>query len=280
MDHPLIGVCGWSIDRNNVLAGIDYAAGTLGVSLVQIGFFSEKALHEADASRITSAAAAAGVGVVAPFLAFEGEDYSSIAAVAASGGLMGDATLDHRLALLDEIAELAVGLRMPAVVIHAGTVPPAADAAMYGKFRDRVRDAADRVGRRGLRLWLEAGRESADALCGLIDATGADNLGVNYDAGNFVVYGSDDPSKAVSRLRGRIDNVHLKDAMASADPGRAFGSPALLGSGDAQIARVVNKLRTTGYTGPLLIEADTRKFGLESLGSAVEYLNTLIQNNY
>ncbi len=276
MAHPLIGVCGWSIDRGDCLAGIEYAAQTLGVSLVQIGFFSDQALHDADPTQILAAAERYGVRLVSPFLAFEGEDYSSIAAVAASGGLMGDATCAHRMKLLAESAGLAAGLRQPAVVIHAGTVPPDPASPAYAKFRDRVREAADTVGQRGLRLLLETGRESADALLTLIDATGAVNIGVNYDAGNFVVYGSDDPARAVARLKGRIDNVHLKDGLASAEPGRAFGSPAQLGGGDAQIARVVNKLRTTGYTGPMLIELDTRRFGLESLASAVAYLETMI----
>lgn len=271
-----LGVCGWSIDRYDAVAGIEYASAALGLRIVQIGFFSERALLEADAARIAKTAENSGVRLIVPFLAFEGEDYSSIAAVAESGGLAGDAMYPRRLELIGKVAVLAAALQCNAIVIHAGSVPADRAAPRYAKLVQRTREAADVAGRHRLRLLLETGRESAETLCGFLDAVGVENLGVNYDCGNFVVYGSDDPAKAVSRLKGRIDSVHLKDARASANPGVAFGQPATLGGGDAQVARVVNKLRTVGYAGPMLIEADTRVFGIETLTHAVAYMRTLM----
>jgi sugar phosphate isomerase/epimerase len=57
---------------------------------------------------------------------------------------------------------------------------------------------------------------------------------------------------------------------------RHDGRPASLGAGDMQIARVISKLRATGYRGPLLIECDTSKTGLDAIRNAADYLRTLV----
>ena len=70
--------------------------------------------------------------------------------------------------------------------------------------------------------------------------------------------------------------VHVKDAVRSSRPGVDYGRPAPLGAGDVQIARVVSKLRATGYGGPLLIECDTRETGPDAIRNAAEYLRSLL----
>ena len=284
-----IGVCGWCIDRHDPCRSIEVAGRDLGMRFAQVGFFTEQAVRDADAAAILEAARAAEVALVGVFVAFDGEDYASIARIAATGGFMPDDSYPSRLAITRAVTDLAAAMRCPSLSVHAGTIPTDVTSRAYTTLLDRVREVADYAAGRGLRLLLETGREPADVLLRFIDAADRSNIGVNFDPGNFIVYGADEPAAAVTKLKGRIELVHLKDAVRSTRPGVEYGRPASLGTGDVQIARVVSKLRATGYRGPLLIECDTRDIStnalerwgerfskLDAIRNAVAYLRTLV----
>jgi len=284
-----IGVCGWCLDRHDVRRSIEVAGRDLGLRYAQVGFFTEQAVRNADAAAIVEAARTADVTLVGAFVAFEGEDNASIARIAATGGFMPDNLYASRLAIARSIADLAAVLQCPSLTVHAGTVPTDVTSPAYTKLLDRVREVADYTAERGLRLLLETGRESAGALLRFIDAVDRINVGVNFDPGNFIFYGADEPVAAVTKLKGRIDLVHLKDAIRSPRPGMDYGRPSSLGAGDVQIARVISKLRATGYRGPLLIECDARNIStnalerwgerfskLDAIRIAADYLRTLL----
>jgi len=271
-----IGVCGWCLDRYDVRRSIEVAGRDLGLRFTQVGFFTERAVRSADAAAIVEAARSADVTLVGAFVAFEGEDYSSITRIAETGGFTPDEVYASRLAVTRSVADLAAVTGCPSVSVHAGTVPPEIISPLYTKLVGRVREVADYTAERGLQVLLETGRESADALLRFIDAVGANNVGVNFDPGNFIIYGTDEPAAAVAKLKNRIALVHLKDAVRSVRPGVDYGRPAPLGAGSVQIARVVSKLRATGYRGPLLIECDARETGLDAIRNAADYLRTLV----
>jgi L-ribulose-5-phosphate 3-epimerase len=276
MEASKIGVCTWSIARHDVVRGIEYAASKLTLRVAQVGFFTEQSVRTADPIVIARASRRLGVEIISPFVAFEREDYASIERIAATGGYGFDEEYALRLELTRQAARLASALECASISAHAGTVPEDPAEAMYGKLVERVREVADLLREHDLRLLIETGREPARVLARFIDAVGRDNVGVNFDPGNFVIYGTDDPAQAVFPLKDRIDNVHMKDAAASADPGVSYGGPAALGAGDARIPRVLKDLRAAGYSGPLIIEADTRRLGMEALQNAVDYLRATL----
>jgi sugar phosphate isomerase/epimerase len=275
--NPLeIGVCGWSIDRHDAVQGIQYAAKELKLSLVQIGFFTERAVKEAAPEMILRAAQEAGVEIVSPFLAFEKEDYSTIQRIAETGGYGFDEQYEARLALTGDVARIAEAMGCDSISVHAGTIPADRAQAMYGRLLGRVREVADMLADHKLALLIETGREPADVLARFIEEVDRTNVGVSFDAGNFVIYGTDDPAKSVAKLQRFVRNVHMKDAGASSQPGVAYGGPASLGAGDAQIPRVLNKLRATGYAGPVMVEANTRALGMEALKRGIDYLRSML----
>jgi len=274
-----IGVCGWCIDRHDPRGSIEVAGRDLGLRVVQIGFFTQDSVRDANAAAIVEAARAADATLAGAFVAFEGEDYSSITRIAETGGFMPDEAYAPRSAVTRSVANLAAAAGCPSLSVHAGTIPTDASSANYAKLLVRLREVADIASQRGLRLLLETGRESADALLRFIDMADWSNVGVSFDPGNFIIYGTDDPVAAVTKLRDRIELVHIKDAVRSSRPGVDYGRPAPVGAGDVQVARVVSKLRATGYRGPLLIECDTREAGLDAIRNAADYLRTLFSRH-
>ena len=278
MKATKIGVCTWSISRHDVVSGIEYAASKLALRIAQVGFFTERSVRTADPTAIARAARLADVEIISPFVAFDREDYASIGRIAVTGGYGFDEEYALRLELTREAAQLAAALQCESISVHAGTVPDDPAEAMHGKLVERVREVADLLHEHDLRLLIETGREPARVLARFIDAVERDNVGVNFDPGNFVIYGTDDPAQAVRTLKDRIHNVHMKDAAASPNPGVSYGGPAALGAGDARIPRVLENLRATGYAGPLIIETDTRRLGMEALQNAVGYLRSTLHH--
>ncbi|MCH7594949.1 MAG: sugar phosphate isomerase/epimerase [Planctomycetes bacterium] len=271
-----IGVCGWCLDRFDAVRSIELAGKELDVPLIQLGFFNREVIAQADGKRLAAAAEACGVHIVGVFVAFEGEDYSSIAAIAQTGGFMPDEPYETRLAATCKVGELAVSLGCGAVALHAGTVSTDVKSRGYATLLARVGETADRLMKLGARLLLETGRESAETLTNFIDALDRSNVGVNFDAANFVIYGTDEPLSALLRLRKRIECVHLKDAVRSHDPGVEFGQSTSPGLGDTGVARLVSKLRAQRFTGPLLVESSGSNSGIDAVRESLAYLRTLL----
>ena len=88
----------------------------------------------------------------------------------------------------------------------------------------------------------------------------------------MILYGVGEPIEAVQLLRDKIVHVHMKDATWSSTPGDDWGEEVVLGTGEADIPRIVSKLRSNGYAGPLVIE---REAGDNRIGDIKEAINLL-----
>jgi len=286
-----IGVCSWSIDRHDPRRAMQVAANDLDLRVVQLGFFAREVVDSADPIALSRTAAEVGVTICGIFVAFEGEDYSSIESIPHTGGLMPDDPYPQRLEtfrravrLAAEMVSSAGGAAGRSVAIHAGTILDSTTSVDYSKLRVRAREFADVCAEKGLRLVLETGREPAETLSRFIGEMQRPNVGVNFDPANFIIYGTDDPVKALTQLKPLIELVHLKDATratAVASPAQsnpqssqAFGSAAAFGQGDVQIPRVVSKLRAAGYAGPLLVETPERA-GVSAIREAGAFLRSM-----
>lgn len=276
--QPLaIGACTWSINRKEPIASIQVAADRYGVRVVHLGFFDEQTLAATSAGAVREAAQRAGVEISSTFAAFPGEDYRNIETVAQTGGYLPDELFGARLEMTRRVADLTVELGVRSVAIHVGTVPDDATCDAYKKLANRAGQAADLLADRGLILLLETGRESAQTLNRFIDAVGRGNVAVNFDPGNLVLYGADDPVRAVTTLGRRIQHVHLKDAVGSDQPGITFGTEVTLGTGEASIPGVVSKLRAGGYDGPLVVERTAGRGDAGGLRESIDYLRSLLE---
>jgi sugar phosphate isomerase/epimerase len=291
MKNLQIGVCSWSVDREDVCHALEVVGLELGLRVAQIGFFGAGVVERADADAICRAAERADVVLAGGFLGFDREDYASIESIAATGGFAFDEEYRARLSVTVKAAELIqkcarrhsagpdAARAAACLAVHAGTIPSENESPVYGKLVDRTAEVADLLAEHGVRLLLETGRESAEVLDRFIETVGRRNIGVNFDPGNFVVYGTDDPGKAVSLLRDRIENIHMKDACRSERPGKQYGRPAELGRGDVNVPQVLGEFLASGYRGPLLIERGGRQADLDRLQDAIDYIGDLLKRD-
>ncbi|MHC5109237.1 MAG: sugar phosphate isomerase/epimerase family protein [Planctomycetota bacterium] len=270
-----MGICTWSLDREDIANAVSIAA-EIGITDVQIGFFTPDSLRAADGAVLSDLNRQHGIKVHGVFIAFEGEDYATDESLARTGGLLPDERFAERMELIRSGVKLAGEIASPNVLIHAGTVPADHADERFHKLVARLQETVTLLADGGINLLLETGREPADALRALVERVGSRRLAVNYDPANFLVFGTGEPIDCLRALKAHIAGVHLKDAHRRDDAAGGRGSSALLGSGDAAIPRLVNKLRAWGYAHPLFVECSRGQGGRDVVASAVEYVKTML----
>jgi sugar phosphate isomerase/epimerase len=274
MIEPLeIGVCTWSLATPDLSSALIMIRKELGVKVAQVGFMDD---GYRDADACLKAIQDSGLKVSATCVAFDGEDYSSIARITETGGYRPDDTWEARLAKTLAVAKITADLDVSMLTVHVGFVPEASSDPVYAVMVDRVRQVADGLGEHGVTLIMETGQESPTALRQFIDDVGRQNVGVNFDPANMILYGVGEPIEALPVLSDKILHVHMKDANWSGQPGQQWGEEVILGTGEAEIPRIVSKLRAQGYTGPLVIEREAGNNRLAEIGDGVELLQSLL----
>jgi sugar phosphate isomerase/epimerase len=197
-----------------------------------------------------------GMQITVVFGGFEGESYADIPTVKRTVGLVPPETCAARLKEMKEIADFTRLLGVDVVGLHVGCVPHEAADPIYGQVIAVARDLCDHCRAQRQRVHLETGQESADVLLTFLADTGCDNLFVNFDPANMILYGSGDPIDALQKVARYVRSVHCKDARWAARPGEEWGAEVPLGQGDVGMERFLVTLKAIGYDGPLTIERE------------------------
>lgn len=190
------------------------------------------------------------------FAGFPGESYADIPTVKNTVGLAPRTTRAQRLAELKQIAQFARMLEIDAVGLHVGFIPHDVESEDFGELVAALREVCRHCANLGQAVHLETGQEPADILLAFIQRTKQDNLFVNFDPANMVLYGSSEPLAALEAVAPYVRSVHCKDARWSDKPGQTWGVEVPLGEGDVDIAAYVQLLVKLGYLGPLTIERE------------------------
>jgi len=197
-----------------------------------------------------------GIRISVVFGGFEGESYADIPTVTRTVGLVPPETRAARTQEMKEIADFAGLLGVDTVALHLGFVPHDRGDALYQDVLKVTREICDHCRGNGQKLHLETGQESADALLQFIGDVQRDNLFINFDPANMILYGSGDPIEALRKVGKYVRSVHCKDAKWAARPGQEWGAEMPLGAGDVGFDRFLGTLKELGYDGPLTIERE------------------------
>ena len=226
----------------------------LGIPTVQLSYPAH--LDSDDGiGQIKEAVQQTGVEITTVFCAFSGESYADIPTVHDTVGLVPAATRTERVARLDQISEFAQKLGVDRVAAHIGFMPEDESDPEYAVLVGVVQGICDNLKARGQVFALETGQETAKTLRRFIKDVARDNLFVNFDPANMILYGNDNPVEAMDLLGPWVDGVHCKDGSWPTVPGQ-LGEEKPLGEGDVNIAAWLEKLIGTGFRGTLTIERE------------------------
>lgn len=248
-----IGVCSWSLQVTSIpeLKGF---MDSLGLKAVQIACGDPQHASWTEGEEMPKAALAAGLVMTGTMLGFPGEDYTSPATIQKTGGFGDPNTRADRLDRLDWALARTCALGLKDMMLHAGFLPEPHDPTRKA-FLDTLGDAAARAKSKGITLAFETGQETADLLLQTMKDLACDNLRINFDPANMLLYDKGDPIRAVEILGPYIKSVHVKDAFRPKTVGE-WGSEVPLGQGEVGMERFLGELKKVGYTGALCIERE------------------------
>jgi sugar phosphate isomerase/epimerase len=270
-----------------VFASVDAGLGVhldvaqeLGIPTVQVHAPHQQTRTPEAARNFVQRCQAAGITITCVFGGFDGESYADIPTTIRTVGLVPEATRAARLAEMTEISDFAAQIGCKAVGLHVGFVPADRTSSNYKNLIAATQDLLDHVNGNGQTLHLETGQETAEHLLEFIHDVQRDNLFINFDPANMILYGSGEPIDALKKVGKLVRSVHCKDAKWAAEGqrGKSWGSEVALGEGDVGMETYLRTLLEVGYTGPLTIEreiAHDRDRQKADIGTAVNLLNSL-----
>jgi sugar phosphate isomerase/epimerase len=161
----------------------------------------------------------------------------------------------QRIARVKQISDFAAKAGIPAVQGHCGFIPENPNDPAYQEAVDAIRTVAAYCRQQGQKFRCETGQETPITLVRAIRDVGLDNVGVNFDAANLILYGKANPVDAVETLAPYIQGVHAKDGLYPTDP-RQLGKEVPIGEGMVNFPVLIGKLKKIGYRNPLTIERE------------------------
>lgn len=182
-----------------------------------------------------------------------------------------------RVETLKVAAQWAKKIGAPSVSTHAGFIPENPADPNYAGTIEALKEVASACNDLGLGFWFETGQETPVTLLRAITDIGLENLGVNLDPANLMLYGKANPVDALDILGPYVKGFHAKDGDYPTDPMK-LGKEYPIGEGKANFPVLIPKLRSFGYTGPLTIEREiSGEKQIEDIKKAMAYLKPLCE---
>jgi L-ribulose-5-phosphate 3-epimerase len=192
-------------------------------------------------------------------------------------GFVPKATRKMRTTTQKIAGDFAVKIGVPAVITHLGFIPePPLDPDFKGAV-DAVRDIALYYKKLGLEFWFETGQETPVTMLRMIQSVGTDNLGINLDPANLILYGKGNPIDALDVFGKYVRNIHSKDAFYPTDPMK-LGEEVKVGEGRVRFPEFVKRLDEVGFKGEFIIEREiSGEQQRKDIAETVKYLKKLIK---
>jgi len=195
-------------------------------------------------------------------------------------GLVPPDKREKRLKELKKASEFAGWIGVESLTTHVGFIPENPNDQVYVTLIDVLKEVAGFLEDRGQSFWFETGQETPVTLLRTIEDVGADNLGVNYDPANLLMYGKANPIDALDILGEYIRDIHAKDGEYPKS-GRQLGKEKPLGEGRVNFPVFISKLKELNYSGSLTIEREIRgPQQIIDIKRGKKYLEELLQRYY
>ena len=186
---------------------------------------------------------------------------------------------EYRAARLDRIkkaSEFAKQCGIPAVQTHCGFIPENPNDILYREVVLAIREAASACKSHGQSFRCETGQETPITLIRAIKDVGLDNVGVNFDLANLILYGKGNPVDAIELFGPYVQGIHAKDGLFPSDP-KELGKEVPIGQGKVDFPRIIQRLKELNYQGAVTIEREiSGPQQVEDVKAAKTFLEKLI----
>jgi sugar phosphate isomerase/epimerase len=268
-----LAVCSWSLQPESPLQLIDRLKDT-GLSKVQIALDPIRS-QPAAWGGVTAAFRENGLAMVSGMMVTEGEDYSTMETIKATGGVVPDATWDENWKNFQANASLAQQLGLKLVTLHAGFLPEDKSDPMYKKLADRLALTVDLFADHGIEIGLETGQETAEHLLEFLESMKRSTVGANFDPANMILYDKGDPIEALRKLGPWVKQCHIKDATKTKEVG-TWGVEVPAGAGEVDWAAFFRTVDEIRYQGLFAIEREAGDQRLADIKTARRHVEEIV----
>lgn len=190
---------------------------------------------------------------------------------------------DYRYARVKNLcdgADFAKKLGVTDVVTHMGFIPENPYDPNYPGFCRAVRTVAEHLKTNGQYLLFETGQETPVTMLRCFETVGCDNLAINLDTANLILYGKANPVDALEVFGKYVRNLHAKDGCWPVN-GHDLGMETAIGEGRVDFPAVFRKLFDLGYDSWITIEREIEgEQQIRDILSARDYLQSIMVDVY
>ena len=227
----------------------------MGFSSCQIACWDLSCHNEETAVRVKAALDEYGVRVSTFWAGWSGPQAWNFTEGPITLGIVPEETREMRVRELKAGSDFAKLIGIDQLATHAGFLPESPASEGYEALIAAIRDVAAHCRQNGQYFLFETGQETPVTLRRVIDDVGLDNLAVNLDPANLILYGKANPVDALDTIGALVRDVHGKDGLYP-ENGRELGKETPLGAGKVNFPRFIARLRELGYDGPITIERE------------------------
>ena len=152
-------------------------------------------------------------------------------------------------------ADWAKKLGVTDVITHMGFIPENPNDPQFAPFCIAVRTVAGHLKKNDQWLLFETGQETPVTMMRCFEKVNMDNLGINLDTANLILYGRANPVDALDVFGKYVRNIHAKDGFYPTN-GHSLGREVRLGDGKVDFKALFKKLKELQYDGYVTIERE------------------------
>ncbi len=185
-----------------------------------------------------------------------------------------------RVEALIKGADFAKKFGVTDIITHMGFIPENPYDPNFAPMCAAIRTVAEHLKKNGQYLLFETGQETPVTMLRCFEKVGTDNLGVNLDTANLILYGRANPVDALDVLGKYVRNIHAKDGKYPTN-GHDLGEETKIGDGKVDFKAFFKKLHELGYDSYVTIEREIEgDKQIEDILFAKKYLEDIIAEVY
>nr|WP_308627353.1 sugar phosphate isomerase/epimerase family protein [uncultured Eisenbergiella sp.] len=227
----------------------------MGVESCQLVCWDRSLLTEETAVMVREAVCEKKIEITAFWCGWEGPKAWNFYEGQETLGLVPAAFRFRRLAMLMEGSDFARWIGVGNLVTHVGFMPENPYDPNYHGVIACLKELAAKCRENGQNFLFETGQETPVALKRAIQDIGMDNVGVNLDPANLLMYGKGNPVDSLDVFGEYVMGIHGKDGCYPTD-GHELGEEKPLGQGKVDYPAFIRKLKEIGYEGDITIERE------------------------
>ena len=188
----------------------------------------------------------------------------------------------YRMTRAEELiqgARFAKKINVSRVATHVGFLPENMNDPEFLGIVAVLRYIIKQFKEKEINFLFETGQETPVTLLRVIEEIGMDNVGINMDTANLILYGKANSADAITVFGKYVMDTHIKDGFYPTD-GKHLGKEVKVSEGLANIPEVIKRLKAVGYKGNFIIEREiTGEQQTKDILETKSYLESILKGN-